>query len=77
MRWQRVTTVTTHCYLEGNLKNCENWSQIIIIIIIIIIMYFMQGIYNYVRETNHVRRVYSFAAVLYVQFMLHALLFPC
>jgi hypothetical protein len=30
-----------------------------IIIIIIIIIIFMQGIYNYVPETNHVSTVYS------------------
>ena len=31
----------------------------------------MQGIYNYIPETNHVSTVYSFAAVLYLQFMVH------
>jgi len=38
---------------------------IIIIIIIIIIIYpFMQGIYNYIPETNNVSSVYSIAAIL-------------
>jgi hypothetical protein len=38
----------------------------------------MQGIYNYVPETNRVSRVYSVAAVRYLQFVLHVMLFhPC
>jgi len=48
---------------------------IIIIIIIIHVITFMQGIYNYIPETNHVYRVYSVAALLYLQFMLHVMLF--
>jgi hypothetical protein len=35
----------------------------------------MQGIYNYIPETNHVSRVYSVAAVMYLQFVLHVMLF--
>jgi len=35
----------------------------------------MQGIYNYIPETNHVCRVYSIAAVPYLQFVLSAKLF--
>jgi len=35
----------------------------------------MQGIYNYIPETNHVSMVYSVAAVLYLQFVLHVMLF--
>jgi len=42
------------------------------IIIIIIIIW---GIYNYVPETNHVSRVCSVAAALYLQFVLHVMLF--
>ena len=41
---------------------------IITIIIIIIIMYFMQGIYTYIPETNHVPREYSVAAILCLLF---------
>jgi len=48
---------------------------IIIIIIIILVITFMQGIYNYIPETNHVFRVHSVAAVLYLQFVLHVMLF--
>ena len=35
----------------------------------------MQGIYNYAPETNHVSRVYSVAAVLYLQIVPHVMLF--
>jgi len=35
-----------------------------------------QGIYNYILETNHVSRVYSVTAVLFLQFVLHVILFP-
>jgi len=35
----------------------------------------MQVIYNYTPETNYVSRVYSVAAVLYLQFVLHVMLF--
>ena len=48
---------------------------IIIIIIIIIAMTYMQGIYNYIPETNHVSRVHNVAAVLHLQSVLHVMLF--
>jgi hypothetical protein len=51
------------------------FSSIIIIIIIIIIITFMQDIYNYIPETNHVSRAYSVAAVRFVQFLLHVRVF--
>jgi hypothetical protein len=35
----------------------------------------MQGIYNYIPETNHVSRMYSAAAVLYLQFVEYVILF--
>ena len=35
----------------------------------------MQGIYNYIPETNHVCRICIVAAVLYLQFLLHVILF--
>jgi hypothetical protein len=34
----------------------------------------MLDIYNYILETNHVSRIYSVAAVLYLQSVLHAIL---
>jgi ABC-type nitrate/sulfonate/bicarbonate transport system permease component len=56
---------------------CKYYIIIIIIIIIIIVcvITFMQGIYNYIPETNHVSSVYSVAAALYLQFVLHVMLF--
>jgi len=36
---------------------------------------FMQSIYNYITETNHVSTVYTVAAVLYLQSVLHVMLF--
>jgi len=36
----------------------------------------MHSIYNYTPETNPVSTVYSVAAVLYLQFALHVVLFP-
>ena len=35
----------------------------------------MQDIYKYTPETNHVSKEYSVAAVLYLQFVLHVMLF--
>jgi len=65
-----------------NPLHCHNWRkhakctakaklcQEIIIIIIIIITFI-----TFMPETNHVSRVYSVAAVLNLQFVLHAVLF--
>ena len=44
-------------------------------IIVILVITFMQFIYSYVPETNHISRVYSVAAVPYLQFVLHVMLF--
>ena len=35
----------------------------------------MQGIYSYIPESKHVYRIYSVAAVLYLQFVLKVMLF--
>jgi len=43
--------------------------------IIIIVIIFMQGTYNYIHETNHVSWAYSVVAVLYLQSVLHVMLF--
>jgi len=48
---------------------------LIIIVIITLVITFMLGIYNDIPETNHVSRVYRVAAVLYLQFVLHVMLF--
>ena len=47
----------------------------IIIIIIILLSTFIQGTHNSITVTNHVYRLYSFTAVLYLQFVLHVMLF--
>jgi hypothetical protein len=44
-------------------------------IIIIIIISFMQGIYTYIPETNHVSSEYTVAAILLFLFMVHIALF--
>ena len=43
--------------------------------VVVVIGTFMQGIYNYIPETNRVSGVYRFAAILYLQFVLHVMLF--
>jgi hypothetical protein len=66
------------CTHSWNIWHYGNRAVIIIIIIIIIIIFviaFMQVIYNYIPETNYVSSVYSVAAVPYIQFMLHVMLF--
>jgi len=50
-------------------------SIVIIIIIIIIILVITFIIYNYVPETNYVYNVHSVVAVLYLQTVLHVMLF--
>ena len=48
---------------------------IIITIIIILFVTLMQGIYDYMPEINRVSGVYSVATSLYLQFVLHVMLF--
>jgi uncharacterized membrane protein len=50
-------------------------SFIIIVVIIIFIVIFVEGIYNYIPQTNHASRANSVTAVLYLQFVLHVMLF--
>ena len=54
--------------LHGMLFRPRNILCIIIIIIIIPFISCMYGIYNFIPETNHVYRVYNFAALQYLQF---------
>jgi hypothetical protein len=42
----------------------------------IIIITFMQGVYSYVPDVNHVSKVYSVAGILQLQFMVHVTLLP-
>ena len=48
---------------------------IIIIIIIILVVTCMQGIYNYIPETNLVSRASTVAAILYLLVVPHVMLF--
>ena len=36
----------------------------------------MQGIYNYIPETDHVSSVHNVTAILLLQYMVHVMLFP-
>jgi hypothetical protein len=47
----------------------------IIIIYYYYYYHFMHGIYNYIPETSNVSRVHNFAAMLYLQVVLHVMLF--
>jgi len=47
----------------------------IYLLTVVFVITFMQGIYNNIPETNHVSGVYSVAAILYIQFVLHEMLF--
>ena len=49
----------------------------LLMLLLFFVITFMQSIYNYryIPETNNISRVYSFAAVLYLQSVLHVLLF--
>ena len=48
------------------------------VVIIMIPITFMDGVYNYIPETNHISAVYSVASVLYLQSVPHVMLFrPC
>ena len=44
-------------------------------IIIFLVITLMQGIYNYILETNHISGAYNVAAVLYLQSVVHVMLF--
>ena len=50
-------------------------SNNIFILLLLLLITFMQGIYNYIPETNHVSRVYSVVTMLYLQFMVHVMFF--
>ena len=59
------------------LPSVAAFSIIIIIIIIIILgISFMQGVYTYIPETNHVPREHCIAAILMLLFMVRILVVP-
>ena len=64
-----VSTSRHVCLFQYN-----GWCQVIIITIILVITS-VHGIYNYVPDTNRFSRLYSVAAVLYLQCVLHVMLF--
>ena len=47
----------------------------VVVVGIILVITFIQDIYNYISATHCISRVYSVAAVLYLQFVLHVMLF--
>ena len=59
---------------------CEKFDQEVVFdcccMYMLLFFTFMQCIYNYIPKTNHVSVVYSVAAVLYLQFVLHVM-FAC
>jgi len=72
-KWLHVATNTN--------TDFSKFTSIIIIIITIIIIIilgisFMQGIYTYIPETNHVSRKHCVAAILVLLFMVRILLVP-
>jgi len=68
-------TFRVNCITIARSLYFKIFSASFFIIITIILIPFMQDIYNNMPATNHVSRVYSVEAVLYVQFELHVMLF--
>ena len=50
-------------------------KYLVLLLFLLLFITFMQGIYYYIPETNYISMVYTVAAVLYSQFMLHLMLF--
>ena len=46
-------------------------------LLLLLVIIFMQGIYTYIPETSHVPRACSVAAILWLQFMVQVIYFPC
>jgi len=61
----RLRRVGEGCVKENEWMECLGWRIIIIIIITIILgISFMQSIYTYIPETNHVPREHCVATIL-------------
>ena len=77
---ERPQTYTFDRAATGAGDYCYYYIIIFIINIIIIFITFLQAVYNYIPEINHLFKVYiyiySVAAVLYSQFVLHVMLIP-
>jgi len=65
-----VTTIMFYWHTTLNIV-----IAFIYLLTVVFVITFMQGIYNNIPETNHVSGVYSVAAILYIQFVLHEMLF--
>ena len=90
--WLFLCSCLISCFLGTLLRKCLNdfemdsTAPVItsityaftfhIIIIIIIIISFMQGIYTYIPETNHVPREYNVTAILSLLFTVSISLVP-
>jgi ABC-type glycerol-3-phosphate transport system permease component len=74
------STVLISVFKAYTLMTCAHTTCMIIIVVVVVVVIipvitFMQGMYNYTPETKHVSRVYCVAAVPYLQFVLHVMLF--
>ena len=67
---EQFITVTT---LDWSVGSPKTW---IIFVIVLFVFGFMQCIYNYMPQTNLVCRIYCFAAMLYLDVMVHVMLSP-
>ena len=66
--------------LQPEISNVPSLAEImpvtaVLLLLLLLLITFMQGIYNYIPETNHDSRVYNVAAILVVTFMVHVTLF--
>ena len=46
---------------------------LLLLLLLLFVLPFVQDIYNFIPETSHVSGVYSVAAALYSQFVLHVM----
>jgi len=66
MNWRAVFPVS---------PSAQPGVQVLFSLLLLLFITSVQGIYNYVPETNHVSSVYNVSAVLYLQSVLHVMLF--
>jgi len=54
------------------------YKELLLLLLLLLLLFvtFIQGIYKYIPEINHVSRVYNVAATLWFQFMVPVMLFP-
>jgi len=63
------------CSVCVYMKEYVNIIRSILWILLLLLLYYHQDSYNYILETNHFSRVYNVAPVLYLQFVLHVMLY--